>query len=386
MFKERKIYNIIIFIAVVCLILQNLNFILYTLEDLFSIISPFIAGGAMAFVLKVPLDFIEKGLKKIIKKENFIRPLSIVLTLISVGAVIFAVWTLVIPELLETIVSLTESIGPFLENVVRIISENVDMPYVAEYLSSIDIDWLNIVNKAFEIFNQNMTSFFNTTISATTVIIGVIVNFFLAFIFSIYVLLQKETLARQCAMLINAFFPEKISKNILKISRLSNDVFCKFISGQCLEAVILGAMFFVSMSVFKMPYTLLISVSIGFLALIPIFGAFIGCAIGVFLILINNPSQALFFLVLFFVIQQIEGNLIYPYVVGGSVGLPSIWVLVAVTVGGSLFGVVGMLVFIPLSAVFYITLREITYKKIRVDEVDNEENMEIEEIIEEENC
>lgn len=360
----KKICCVIIFAIILYAGFQNIDRVFASVENLFAIVSPFIIGGAMAFVLKVPMESVENLLKKCMKKQKVIRPLSVLITLILVSGAIFAVCFMIIPEIVDTVISVGNSIEPFLDNLVIFINNNVDLPYVAEYLSEVDINWMEIANKTWDIVNQNMSSFFNTTITATTIVVGAIVNFFLAFIFSIYVLLQKETLKRQTKLLFKAFLPENIANSIIETARLSNDVFCKFISGQCLEAVILGSMFFISMIIFRLPYATLISVLIGFLSLIPIFGAFVGCGVGVFLILINSPSQALFFIIMFLVIQQIEGNLIYPHVVGGSIGLPSIWVLVAVTIGGNLMGVVGMLVFIPLSAIFYITLRKITYKKI----------------------
>ena len=169
---------------------------------------------------------------------------------------------------------------------------------------------------------------------------------------------------RQVEMLLRAFLPEKPVERILYIARLSEKIFSSFLTGQCLEAVILGTMFFVTLSVMKLPYALLIGVLIAFTALIPIFGAFIGLGVGAFLMLMVSPTSALIFVITFFVLQQIEGNLIYPHVVGNSVGLPSIWVLAAVTIGGSLMGVVGMLIFIPLCSVLYALLREAVHKRL----------------------
>ena len=154
-------------------------------------------------------------------------------------------------------------------------------------------------------------------------------------------------------------------KYILHVCSLANSIFSGFVTGQCIEAVILGTMFFVAMTLFRFPYAMLVGVLIAFTALIPVFGAFIGCAISFLLILLVSPMQALLFLILFFVLQQIEGNLIYPHVVGGSVGLPSVWVLMAVTIGGSLLGVIGMLIFIPLVSVLYALFREWTYKRLK---------------------
>ena len=176
-------------------------------------------------------------------------------------------------------------------------------------------------------------------------------------VFAIYILLQKETLAAQVKKLLKAFLPERCERWIIEVAALTERTFSSFLAGQCVEAVILGSMFFITLLILRLPYALLIGVLIAFTALIPVFGAFIGCAVGIFLMLMVSPIDALIFTVVFFVLQQIEGNLIYPHVVGNSVGLPSMWVLVAVTIGGSAMGVLGMLVFIPLCSVLYSLLR-----------------------------
>lgn len=176
--------------------------------------------------------------------------------------------------------------------------------------------------------------------------------------FSFYLLAQKETLSGQIQRVLIAFNKEKLLERLLHIGRLTNRTFSNFLTGQCLEALILGTLFFVSMTVFRMPFTLLISVLITVTALIPIVGAFIGCIVGALLILVQNPMQAIWFVVLFLVLQQIEGNLIYPHVVGTSVGLPGLWVLFAVTVGGELGGILGMFVSVPICSVFYALGKE----------------------------
>lgn len=183
-------------------------------------------------------------------------------------------------------------------------------------------------------------------------------NLLIGFIFAIYILGQKEILCNQGKRIVSAFFPEHMERFILKIFTLANKNFSNFISGQCTEAVILGCLFVIAMTIFRMPYAILVGVLIAFTALIPIMGAFIGCFVGAFLILVNDPIQAVWFIVMFLIIQQLEGNLIYPKVVGNKVGLPSIWVLMAVSVGGSLFGVAGMLFFIPFVSTIYMLLRD----------------------------
>ena len=197
-------------------------------------------------------------------------------------------------------------------------------------------------------------------------------SFFIGLIFAMYLLVCKETLTRQAKMLLYAWTPAEKADKAVEVARLTNRTFSKFLSGQCLEACILGGLFAVGMLLCRMPYVTLVSVLVAVTALIPVFGAFIGCVVGAFLILVQNPMQAVWFVVLFLCIQQIEGNLIYPRVVGNSVGLPGIWVLMAVTVGGSAMGVVGMLVMIPACSVAYSLLRTATRRKLRQKGVDRE--------------
>ena len=205
---------------------------------------------------------------------------------------------------------------------------------------------------------NGMTNFLSSTVTVAGSIIGEVMNFLIGFIFAIYILGQKEVLCNQGKRVLSAFCSRKVEAYVLKVFSIANRNFSNFISGQCTEAVILGFMFIIAMTIFRMPYALLVGVLIAFTALIPIVGAFIGCFVGAFLILVNNPIQAVWFVILFLVLQQLEGNLIYPKVVGNKVGLPSIWVLMAVSVGGSLFGVTGMLFFIPLVSTFYMLLRD----------------------------
>ena len=200
-------------------------------------------------------------------------------------------------------------------------------------------------------------------------VVSAATNFVIAFVFAMYIVLQKERLSVQVRKIMYAFLPRKGADWINRVASLAYTTFSHFFTGQCLEAVILGTMFFVAMTIFRFPYALLVGILVAFTALIPIFGAFIGCVVGAFLILMENPMQAVLFVVMFLILQQIEGNLIYPHVVGNSVGLPSIWVLVAVTVGGSLMGIVGMLVFIPLMSVCYTLFRQWVYDRLKKREL-----------------
>lgn len=213
-------------------------------------------------------------------------------------------------------------------------------------------------------FKSGVGNVFDSTISVATSIVGAVTTFAIAFVFACYILLQKEKLHVQVKKILFAYLPEKRANNVLGICSLTYKTFSNFLTGQCVEACILGTMFFITMSIIRLPYALLVGVLIAFTALIPIFGAFIGCAVSAFLILMVDPWKALIFVIMFLVLQQLEGNLIYPKVVGNSVGLPSIWVLAAVSIGGSLMGVVGMLIFIPLLSVVYAIFRGDVYRRL----------------------
>ena len=239
-------------------------------------------------------------------------------------------------------------------------------PELVDYIDEVQaqLNWEEILNQLVTFFRIGANSMLSSTISVATGIVSGVGTFFIGLVFACYILLQQEFLKRQMKKLIFAYLKEKHANRFLQICALTYRTFSNFLTGQCLEAVILGMMFFISMTILRFPFAVLVGVLIAFTALIPIFGAFVGCAVGTFLILTVNPSQAAAFVVLFLVLQQIEGNLIYPKVVGGSIGLPAIWVLVAVTLGGSLFGIVGMLVFIPIVSVVYTLLKEDVNKRL----------------------
>ena len=222
-----------------------------------------------------------------------------------------------------------------------------------------------LVEKVIKMLGNSVSAIFKGAISAIGDVAVILVNVVVGIVFAIYCLFNKETLARQGRKLLYAFLPESVSDKTIRILRLTNATFSNFLSGQCVEVVILGAMFAVSMAIFRMPYIPLVSVLVAVTAFIPVVGAFVGCFFGAFFILVNDPLQAVGFVVLFLVVQQIEGNLIYPRVVGNSIGLPGMWVLLAVAVGGELMGVAGMFLMIPLASVLYTLLREITNARLQ---------------------
>ncbi len=353
----KKILGIITFTLVLLALLMNMGKVWSFLAFLWGILFPFILGFAMAFILNIPMTAIEQKLFP--KGGKPARPVSLVLSLVGVLAVLAIVIVVVIPQLGKTFDSISAGMATFLPQMQKWLEDIFrDWDMIEAYIKSLKFDWVNWLNGVKDFALSGAGSVVSYTMSATMTVINGVMTFFIAFVFSIYILIQKETLGRQCHKVIRAFLKPAAVEKVCYICSLSHRIFSKFITGQCLEALILGMMFLVSMTIFRMPYALLVGVLIAFTALIPMVGAFIGCCVGAFLIFMVNPMQAVFFIILFLVLQQIEGNLIYPHVVGNSVGLPSIWVLFAVTVGGKLMGIAGMLIFIPLMSVIYALFRD----------------------------
>lgn len=359
----KKVMFLILYTVAVLALFFNMKDALGIAGRVLQLLFPFLLGGAIAFILNVPMRFIE-GKLHFKKEHKFKRGLSLALAILIVALVLGIVMFLVVPELTATILSLKDSVPAFLMRVQnsaeKMFAENPD---IIKYINSFEIDWKTTVEKIAEFVTTGAGTVLSSTFTAAMSIASGLTTFSIAFIFSIYILLQKENLVRQFKKLFYAYFPAKAVDRFISICSLAEHTFSKFLTGQCTEAVILGTMFFITMTILDLPYELLIGVLIAFTALIPIFGAFIGCAIGIFLTLMVSPTQALWFVAVFFALQQIEGNLIYPYVVGNSVGLPSIWVLAAVSLGGSLMGIVGMLIFIPTCSVCYSLLREDVNKR-----------------------
>lgn len=368
----KKIMLLIVFTILVFVGVNNLSTVWRCISLVFHMLFPFIMGCAIAFIINLPMRSIEKHIfqrekwkdKKWVRK--IARPASLILALLLIIAIILLVFFVVVPQLSDTVIELGYDISHFWPKVQRwAIALFDDNPEIANWITTLEIDWESIMQQAIGFLKTGAGTLLGSTFSVAKVIVNSVTNFAIAFVFAMYILLQKEKLQVQSRKVMYAFLPEKVVETILDVCSLANRTFSNFFTGQCLEAVILGCMFVVVMSILRFPYALLVGILIAFTALIPIFGAFIGCAVGTFLILMENPMQALAFIIVFLLLQQIEGNLIYPHVVGNSVGLPSIWVLVAVSLGGSLMGVVGMLVFIPLVSVIYTLFRKYVYRRLK---------------------
>lgn len=360
----KKIRGLIVFAVLVTVAGVNYRGIMSLAAWFIGILYPFLLGGAIAFVFHVPMRWIESMILPG-RECRWKRPVSLFLAVALVTGVVVVVMIVVVPELFRTLTGLQSSIPLFLSNLQKQLEQwFARYPDMVAWIGSFELNSEQLIQDLVSFLSRGAGSLLSTTFLAAQSIASGVATFSIGFIFSIYLLLQKETLGRQAEKVLRAFLPSRTAEWLLRVASLTERVFSSFLAGQCLEAVILGAMFFVVLSLLGMPYAVLIGVLIGFTALIPVFGAFIGCAVGAFLILMSSPLQALSFIVIFFVLQQVEGNLIYPHVVGNSVGLPSIWVLAAVTLGGSMMGIAGMLVFIPLTSVCYTLLREEVNRRV----------------------
>ena len=386
----KKIRELIVFTALLVVALWKFDVVLGVLKTIWDIIFPFVLGGAIAFLTNVPMSFLEKKIFENVKKKNKIvrklkRPISLILTIVLVVGVIALVMFGVIPQLTRTMGTLVTSINDFIPQMQSWIGEFFhNNQEIMNLVDQIEFDPDQAIKWGISLLGNGAGNMMNTTMSAVGSIVSGVATFFIAFSFACYILFQKEKLHVQIRKVFFAFLPRQKADAFLKVCSLTYRTFANFLAGQCLEAVILGSMFVVTLSILRMPYALLIGILIAFTALIPIFGAFIGCAVGSFLIFMVSPQQAILFVIVFLVLQQIEGNLIYPHVVGESVGLPSIWVLAAVTIGGNLMGIVGMLVFIPLLSVLYTIFREFVYLRLKKQNIKQVTKTEIEEYTKEE--
>ena len=361
----RMICKLILFAGAIILGVLYSKEVLAAIKLILGMLTPFLVGAAMAFVLNLPASFIERKIFanwKNPKAAGLKRGLSIVLAILFVIALLVFVVLTVVPQLTRTLMELGNVIPAFFKKLIADL-EVLALQYpewkdAFAALEEISIDWSSVISYVTSFLKEGLGNVLSSTVGFAGSLAGFVFDGVIAFVFAIYILSGKEKLGSQAKKLLHAYLPEKGYEKTMKVLALCNHNFAKFISGQCLEAVILGTMFVICMTIFGMPYAILVGVLIAFTALIPIVGAFIGCAVGAFLILMVSPVKALIFIIMFLILQQLEGNLIYPKVVGNSVGLPAIWVLVAVSVGGSMFGVVGMLVFIPLMSTLYALLKE----------------------------
>lgn len=367
----KYVFCITLIIAAAYTVVTQPHRVVTVISWVLNLLAPFLIGFCMAYVVNLllrPLENFWAWLFRKNKKQAFVskvkRPICLALSFLLVIGIIFAIVFMVIPALKETIVSFANKVPQYAKMV------NTWYYGVVEFLEhynfnlpAISFDTAKLTQFAKDLISNYGSNVLDTTVNITASIVSALIDIALGFVFAIYLLAQKEKLGNQIKRATKAIFGEKRSGKLFDVTALTNSVFTKFITGQVADACIIGVLCFIGMLIFRMPYASIISVLIGFTALIPIFGAFIGAGVGAFLILLESPVKAFWFIVFIIVLQQFEGNLIYPRVVGKSVGLPGIWVLVSVTIGGSLFSVLGMLFSVPICTVIYVLFREFVNNK-----------------------
>lgn len=358
--NKKTIMQLILFTIIVIFAFINISYLWTFIKYIIAIFMPFIIGAMMAFVLNVLLNVVENKLFKKLNKKNtktwkkLKRPVSLVTTFIIIIAIIALILGLIIPQLKNTVELFTENFDSYKTQSVELLEKvGIEKKTINKLNNNIE----NIQEEATKYISKNSDKIMQTTVGVATTVAGTVTTIVLGIVFAIYILLKKEDLTRQFKKLARAYLPEKRQTTLKEISTLSNKTFGNFVSGQCIEALIIGLLCFIGMLILQIPYAPTIAVLVGFTALIPVFGAFIGTAIGSFLILMVDPTKALIFIIFIIILQQLEGNLIYPKVVGNSVGLPGIWVMVAVTVGASIGGILGMLLSVPVCSILYSILR-----------------------------
>ena len=344
----------------------NIDVIIGIFIKIIQVLSPFLIGLAIAYVLNIPMSKIENALNKVVKNKKFpTRTISIILSLIILLLIIAFVLFLLVPEVISSIENLIATLPGIINDTEKWIIDLLDKyPDVQSELTKI------FANNKLDTLIPNILNYIvNGTVNVITNLINGMITLFTATVFSIYILSQKEYIIGGTKKIIKAYLKPTVANRVIEIGNLSNKIFSKFISGQCVEAVILGIIMFIAFTICRFPYALIIAVLTAVTALIPIFGAMIAMIVGAILIAIVSPVQAVFFIIVFQVIQQIEGNFIYPKVVGKSVGLSPLWTLFAIMLGGNLFGIIGMLTFLPLASICYALLKDDISRKINNSKV-----------------
>ena len=375
----KFILTIVTFTLLLSWILNHTSSFTGIIGSILSLLSPFLIGACLAFIINTILKPLEKLWERVpLKKRTKLfskakRPVCLIFSTLTVFGVVFLVLFMIIPQLVETVAAFANMLPQYIKNLEGILDKLIKtLENYNIVIPSFDLNWSKVGELLNNFLNNYADSFINKTVDITTSIVTVIVNFVIAVFFSLYVLSQKEKIGRHLRRFLYAMRPKRKAEKIIAFANLTSDTFTKFVTGQLLEAVIIGVLCFIGMLILKLPYAAIISVLVGFTALIPVFGALFGTAIGALLILLVDPMKALWFVIFIIVLQQIEGNLIYPKVVGKSVGLPGILVLVAVTIGGGAAGIVGMLFSVPVCTVLYCVYKEFVAKKIKGKDIPEE--------------
>lgn len=339
------------------LAVQHLDIILKVLGFLGELVFPLFVGCVIAYILSLPMGFIEKHLP--FHRPTLRRVAALLLAVLLILGIFALVGIIVVPQVRESLKQIAAQIPIAAENALAFWEANQEeLSALLPQFDPAGMDWREFTSSLTTSFPDSLGSLWQAGTGFVGGLVGGIVDVIFALVFAAHLLLRKEELKRQLLRVMRAYLKQPVIDRILHVTGLAHQVCSSFLTGQCIEACILGSLFVVVMTLLRLPYAMLIGVVIAVTALVPIVGAFVGCTVGILLILITSPLKALEFLILFLIIQQIENQLIYPKVVGTAVGLPAIWIFAAVVVGGKLMGVLGMFLMIPLTALLYLLLRE----------------------------
>lgn len=362
---KKDIIYIVTYAILLVFALFNIDLILSALSYVLKLLMPFLIGCIIAYVLNILLNIVEHKILKKMKESKLKRACGLIITLFIVIGAIALIIGLIVPQLQNTVTIFIENLPQYQASAINRLEE---MGVGQDTIDTVN----NYLNDAKEILTNtvvnNRESIISSALGIASSVIATVTNLIIAIVFAIYLLAQKETLLRQFNKLMKAYMEPKHINTINNIGTDSNRIFGNFVSGQCLEALIIGTLCFIGMLILRLPYASTISVLVGFTALIPVFGALIGTAIGAILILMIDPIQAIIFVIFIIILQQFEGNLIYPKVVGKSVGLPGIWVLVAVTIGASVAGIIGMLLSVPICSICYSAIANTVNARLKEKE------------------
>lgn len=382
-FSIKKIIMIALGLIIFYLAIKNIAVVISYIGTFISFFTPFILGAALAFIINVPMTKIEGLLFKKVPEnpktrlqrcaKTLKRPVSMLIALVLVFGVIVIAGIIIVPQVASGLESLAEALPGAMDRLQDWISTNANKIDIVENLmNKIDIDLDSVGRELANTAKGWATAMLDSGFSTVSNIVNGIFEFVIGLVFAIYILLQKEKLGRQGKQIVYATFTEKTADKIMYITGMTRDVFKGFISGQCVDGIINAILFLIILSILGIPYAVMISIFSGFMAMIPIIGSFIGAGVGVIIVLIMDPSQVLYFIIMYIIVQQIDGNVIYPLIAGNSMGLPSIWVLMAVTVGGSMMGILGMILFIPICSVLYKLTRHYVLRRLKDNDVPEE--------------
>jgi predicted PurR-regulated permease PerM len=353
----KSIFLLITYTILLTIVVVKFDDIYKWFALFFSYFKPFIWGFVLAFILNKPIKFLNSKLYKIFKfkKQNISLFLSIFITYTLFIGLIVSLMAFIIPQLSDSISLFINNINSYSKNIEKMVNSIIAYLNLQNF-SIVDLTQIiqDNMQKISDIASQLLTSI----VSMTAGIAMAFINIFIGLIFSIYIMSSKNKLLQQINLLVDAYLPHRFYNKTKQIAKLTNETFNNFVSGQLFEAFILGCMCFIGMTIFRFEYAPLISVLIAVTSIIPVIGAFLGAIPSAFILLMVSPIKAFWFVIFLIIIQQIEGNFIYPKVVGNKIGLPAIWVLLAIIVGGGLFGIVGILLGVPICSILYTLIKD----------------------------